>query len=160
MAKSTGLSTGMRLLTTIIIIFFLVRAYLYTIDLGSCSCFYDKNLKNIENIEYLLILLSIFNLAVSFLLSFAKIDIKSWIMKHLKFIMAFGSVYVLFMLGLFAYFIYLINEFRNYINPKCECSYKWERYILYIQALYYTFFFFMLIFGALLIPALYKKSKK
>jgi len=162
MAKSTGtgVSTAMRMFTTLIVIFLLVRAYLYTVDLGSCKCFNDINLKNIENIEYFLILLSLFNLAVSFIASFAKINIKDWIMKNLKFVMAFSSVYVLFMLGLFVYFVYLINNFRNYISPSCECSYRWERYILYIQALYYTFFLFMIVFGALFLSTFYRKSKK
>ena len=48
MAKSSsiGSSSAMRMLTTLIVIFLLVRAYLYTVDLGSCKCFNDKNLKN------------------------------------------------------------------------------------------------------------------
>ena len=160
MVKTSYLSIGTQIFTGIIIIYLLVRAYLYTINLGNCNCFNDANLKNISLVEYIIIALSILNITLSLLFAMFKIDALKWLIKHVKFIMGFATLYIVILLGLMIYFVYLINDFRKYIDPKCGCSNKWERYVLYIQALYYTFFLFTLVFGSFFVSSLHRVSKK
>ena len=126
------------LVINIIIVLYIGGIISYLIKLNNCDCYKIKNEENYANLTYLLIiefLILTFNIiitislvsAISMLNSFSGGAKKSKIN---------GSYYIslLIYLLIYGFFIFYTYKLSQNVDPKCECTQSWLRYLLYIQA--------------------------
>jgi len=115
---------------SLVILYFVYRAYEYLGNLESCNCAPLDSIEQLKWIElaYLVIyVLGIFGNVIRLL--FGK-SITETIPIGVQFI------YMIAMLGLFGYFLYNLYEYNSQLNKGCKCSNQWQNMILNVQALY------------------------
>ena len=95
---------------TLISIAYVSAIIYYLNSLKSCKCFQEKNKNNYSNLTFLIIIESI--------------------ILTMNIILALGTIY----LGIYGYFIYNVYKIYENIDPNCDCTENWLRYLLYIQA--------------------------
>jgi hypothetical protein len=117
------------LMISIIILYFVYRAYDYLGNLESCECapqVYVERLKWTE-IAYLVIYVCGITVNVLGMLFGLKFGLN----------VPIAFLYFIVILGLFTFFIYNVYEYSQQLDPSCECSNQWQNRIIYAQALYY-----------------------
>jgi hypothetical protein len=117
-------------LLTLIILFSVMFIYIsfiiyYLNNLVTCSCFEDKDIKYLINIEYFVLVLIFIHFISLYLITSGTIQNTSYLF-----------IIPLLLLIFYIYIIYAtINIYKNtYIN--CSCSMSIIRYMLYIQAIF------------------------
>jgi hypothetical protein len=115
----------------------------YLNNLQSCACYKDINNKNYSNITYLVIVEAI--ILTMTLISTIIISAVIFTMRKIKQsggesnMYAYVLVNLIIILGITIYFVYNVYKLSQNINPECECTKNWLRYLLYIQAIIMTF---------------------
>jgi len=130
------------LFISIVILYFVYRAYDYLGNLEKCNCapqVYIERLKWVE-IAYLVVYLTGIIANVLSMLTGIEFVMNSTV--------AFG--YFICILGLYVYFVYNLYEYRQQLKPSCECSNQWQNNIMYVQALYLSLPILLLVLGYVL----------
>lgn len=119
----------------------------------SCKCAPQKAVENIRNIEmiYLVfILIGIFTKVVCLLsnCSIPKFITKGTSQYTLP-LLFFTFSYMFGMISIFALYVYNIYEFHNSLKSNCKCSNGWQNNILYVHALYMSVPILLLVLSVL-----------
>lgn len=125
------------LAVTLISVAYISSIIYYLNTLKSCKCFQEKNENNYSNLTFLIIIESII-LTMNIILVLGTLFMISMVNnlpsggaenKNMWFYLWF-VVY----LGIYGYFIYNVYKIYENIDPNCDCTENWLRYLLYIQA--------------------------
>jgi uncharacterized membrane protein len=125
------------LAVTLISIAYISSIIYYLNTLKSCKCFQEKNEHNYSNLTFLIIIESII-LTMNIILVLGTIYLFSILNnsrsggaenKNMWFYLWF-----IIYLGIYGYFIYNVYKIYENIDPNCDCTENWLRYLLYIQA--------------------------
>ena len=114
------------LIITFIIFFIYISFIIYYLNnLVKCSCFEDKDIKYLINIEYFVLVLIFIHSISLYLITSGTIQNTSYLF-----------IIPLLLLIFYIYIIYAtINIYKN-ININCSCSMSIIRYMLYIQVIF------------------------
>ncbi len=133
---------------TMFVINIIVIAYIsgiihYLNKLQSCDCYKDKNDENYSNLTYMVIIEAIF--LTLYIVGTVTIIISIFAIKNIK---QSGSgkenmttyliVTLIVNLLITIYFVYNVYKLSENIDPACDCTKDWLRYLLYIQAFIMT----------------------
>ena len=128
----------------ILIINLIVIAYVsgiihYLNKLQSCDCYKDKNDENYSNLTYMVIIEAI--ILTIYIISTLVIIISLFAIKNIKQsgagkkgISTYLLISLIINLALTIYFVYNVYKLSENIDPACDCTKDWLRYLLYIQA--------------------------
>jgi len=119
------------IVTSLIILFFLYRAYTYLGSLDKCECISKVYPQNLLHAELFIITLSVIGIASSIVSNFYGKNI-------IVLPPALMGLFALIILCVYIYFIYNAFEFSKTVKESCDCSNKWQKDIIYIQAIYYS----------------------
>ena len=142
--------------TTLILILFLIYIIFYLNNLKNCQCFQDENIKNVSNIDYLIIIealslamniIILINL-ISLYLSVDKIKSGGSYSFDTKLSLFIGILVYIIVYGFFVYNVFKLSENVKY---DCVCSTNPIRYLLYIQAFITFIYLILLSFGLFII---------
>ena len=143
------------IIISLVIIYFLYAAYQYGVDLANCKCVESvkENIYFIKNIEIILIAISLFGILGNILGSIYDKFIKKNMLKVLPFFI----IYLITMFIILVFFVYNVYVFATNTG-NCECADQWQKNILYIQSIVYSFSVFgMLFISIMLINSKMKK---
>lgn len=126
-------------------LYVIYTAYSYADSLKDCSCISSlktqiDHIKTFEQalmtLQVIMILLQIIAIVMppSKLFAFTSKYAIFWV---------FG-IYILAMIFIMIYFVSSVYDFAEQIPEDCKCAMKWQRNILYLQALLYTFSLFII----------------
>jgi hypothetical protein len=109
-------------------------AYVYLRNLSDCSCVNQIYVERLKNIEALILTLSVVSLITSVIISVFMTDLYGTIVQFKKYILFGFSLLALFMLVVYAYFIYDTYMFSSTMSAPCTCANGWQKYYIYFQA--------------------------
>jgi len=126
-------------------LYVIYTAYSYADSLKNCSCISSlkpqiEHIKTFEQalmtLQVIMILLQIIAIVMppSKLFAFTSKYAIFWV---------FG-IYILAIIFIMIYFVSSVYDFAEQIPEDCKCAMKWQRNILYLQALLYTFSLFII----------------
>jgi len=122
---------------TLISIAYISSIIYYLNTLKSCKCFQEKNEHNYSNLTFLIIIESII-LTMNIILALGTIYLFSILNNSrsggAESKNAWFYIWFLVYLGIYGYFIYNVYKIYENIDPNCDCTENWLRYLLYIQA--------------------------
>ena len=122
---------------TLISIAYVSAIIYYLNSLKSCKCFQEKNKNNYSNLTFLIIIESII-LTMNIILALGTIYLFSILNNSrsggAESKNAWFYIWFLVYLGIYGYFIYNVYKIYENIDPNCDCTENWLRYLLYIQA--------------------------
>jgi membrane protease YdiL (CAAX protease family) len=127
----------MLLIFYVIVIFYIGGIIHYLIKLNNCECYKIKNEENRSNLTYLLViefLLLIFYIIIVIVLASMISVINNFsggANKKMSMAYYIGLLIYLLIYGFFIFYTYKLSQ---NVDPKCECTQSWLRYLLYIQA--------------------------
>jgi len=128
---------------TILVVYIISIAYIsgiihYLNKLQACACYNDKNETNYSNLTYLVILESI--ILTIFILQTIGIIISIFAINNLKKggagkdnMKSYLIVSLIINLAITIYFVYNVYKLSENVDPQCDCTKNWLRYLLYIQ---------------------------
>lgn len=120
-----------------IILYFLYRAYIYLTELESCDCAPFKYVENLRNIELIYLVLIVIGIFMKIVYLMTNYDFVKKIMNNSSSFVTFCLVtYACFVSIVFVWYLYNIYEFNTNLKSTCECSNGWQNNILYVHALY------------------------
>lgn len=128
----------------IILAFVYYKAYEYLDNLRSCNCA-PKELSTLKNLEMFFIILTVF---------FTVVNVLKLISNKTKLIpngsdFIITAIYLFFMLAIQIVYIYNVYVYI-YSTNGCACMDQWQKYILYIQSIFYSLFPILIVIGLLL----------
>ena len=103
-------------------------------NLSDCSCVNQIYVERLKNIEALILTLSVVSLITSVIISVFMTDLYGTIVQFKKYILFGFSLLALFMLVVYAYFIYDTYMFSSTMSAPCTCANGWQKYYIYFQA--------------------------
>jgi hypothetical protein len=109
-------------------------AYVYLRNLSDCSCVNQIYVERLKNIEALILTLSVVSLITSVIISVFMTDLYGTIVQFKKYILFGFSLLALFMLVVYAYFVYDAYMFSSTMSVPCVCANGWQKYYIYFQA--------------------------
>jgi hypothetical protein len=109
-------------------------AYVYLRNLSDCSCVNQIYVERLKNIEAIILTLSVVSLITSVIISVFMTDLYGTIVQFKKYILFGFSLLALFMLVVYAYFIYDTYMFSSTMSAPCTCANGWQKYYIYFQA--------------------------
>ena len=109
-------------------------AYVYLRNLSDCSCVNQIFVERLKNIEALILTLSVVSLITSVIISVFMTDLYGTIVQFKKYILFGFSLLALFMLVVYAYFVYDAYMFSSTMSVPCVCANGWQKYYIYFQA--------------------------
>jgi len=124
----------------------------YLNDLKKCDCFEKENASNKVNLNYIVIIeyvslvLGIIALFKFMMMYYVLSSIKSGGGNNIGEKM-FMYVYILLIIGIYGFFIYNVFELMKNNDPKCECTQKPIRFILYFQTILMSLSVLSLVFA-------------
>jgi magnesium-transporting ATPase (P-type) len=122
------------IITGIILAFVYYKAYEYLDNLRSCNCA-PKGLNTLKNLEMFFIILTVFLTVINVL---KMVSNKTKLIPNgSDFII--NAIYLFFMLAIQIVYIYNVYVYI-YSTDGCACMDQWQKYILYIQSIYYSLF--------------------
>lgn len=125
------------LAVTLISIAYISSIIYYLNSLKSCKCYQEKNKNNYSNLTFLIIIESII-LTMNIILALGTIYLFSILNNSrsggAESKNAWFYIWFLVYLGIYGYFIYNVYKIYENIDPNCDCTENWLRYLLYIQA--------------------------
>jgi len=139
MKKKTSIIAGV--IFSAFVLFFLYHAYSYVKGLDNCKCvsFLKNNIDNIKNIELFLIAIQVIGIVMNLIFYLFGFDIKTFVKTNYKTMTVIFGIYLVVLLTILINFIYNVYDFGKQIPNDCDCADKWQRDILYIQAVIYSF---------------------
>lgn len=130
---------------TLLIINLIVIAYIsgvihYLNQLQSCDCYKDKNSLNYSNLTYLIvieaIILSLYVIStIMLIISIISIRSIKQSGSGKSNMMTYIIISLIINLAITIYFVYNVFKLSQNVDPECECTKSWLRYLLYIQAI-------------------------
>ena len=120
---------------TIIGLILVYLAYVYLRNLSDCSCVNQIFVERLKNIEALILTLSVVSLITSIIIGVFMTDLYGSIEKFKKYILYGFSLLALFMLVVYAYFVYDTYMFSSTMSVPCVCANGWQKYYIYFQAI-------------------------
>lgn len=129
------------ILSSIFVLFFIYYAYSYAKSLDNCNCvsFLRNHIENIKNIELFLICIQVIGIVMNIGTYIFGFDMNNFAKANYKPMIFFLGIYLIVLVTILIHFIYNVYEFGNHIPKDCDCADKWQRDILYIQAVIYSF---------------------
>ena len=109
-------------------------AYVYLRNLSDCSCVNQIFVERLKNIEALILTLSLVSLITSVIIGIFMTDLYGSIEKFKKYILFGFTLLALFMLVVYAYFVYDTYMFSSTMGVPCACANGWQKYYIYFQA--------------------------
>ena len=150
--KALPVPSFVRIVISLIVLFFLYRAYTYLGSLDKCECISKVYPKHLLHAELFFITLSVIGIAISIV---SNIYGKNIVVLP----PAAMGMFALVILSVYIYFIYNAFEFSKTVKESCDCSNKWQKDIIYIQAIYYSIpiilIFALLLFSSQLFLSLF-----
>jgi hypothetical protein len=125
------------LVINIIIVLYIGGIISYLIKLNNCDCYKIKNEENYSNLTYLLIiefLILTFNIIITISLVSAISMLNSFSGGAKNKMNSAYYISLLIYLLIYGFFIFYTYKLSQNVDPKCECTQSWLRYLLYIQA--------------------------
>lgn len=125
------------LVINIIIVLYIGGIISYLIKLNNCDCYKIKNEENYANLTYLLIiefLILTFNIIITISLVSAISMLNSFSGGGKNKMNSAFYISTLIYLLIYGFFIFYTYKLSQNVDPKCECTQSWLRYLLYIQA--------------------------
>ena len=110
-------------------------AYVYLRNLSDCSCVNQIYVERLKNIEALILTLSLVSLITSIIIGVFMTDLYGSIEKFKKYILFGFSLLALFMIVVYAYFVYDTYMFSSTMKVPCVCANGWQKYYIYFQAI-------------------------
>jgi hypothetical protein len=151
-------TTSIKTATIIIhlfVLWFMYKAFTYLTVLQDCSCASSVHeyVTNIRSAQYFLVFLSLLGLLPSLLSIF--VSKSSSVYKIIDYIRRphigiLSSLYALFMLYVYYFFVSNVHQFHLNMPSGCECINKWPIDVLYLQAINY-FILLSLVFISILL---------
>lgn len=142
--------------------YFVYLAYRYLGSMASCACVNADSAKHLQDVEYLLLVLMGVGILAAIVPVFG--DVGTFIKKHVTIFASIASLYGIFLIGMYVYFVYYATIFKNSFTQSCECAMQWQRWIVYVQYGIYLFDIVIIVLTLLvaLLLALFvtKKVKK
>lgn len=108
--------------------------YVYLRNLSDCSCVNQIYVERLKNIEALILTLSLVSLITSIIIGVFMTDLYGSIEKFKKYILFGFSLLALFMIVVYAYFVYDTYMFSSTMSVPCVCANGWQKYYIYFQA--------------------------
>ncbi len=142
----------MMFILSLFVIFLLYCAYYYLDNLNTCRCVNNIYTEKLKYLESILIVISLFMLAVH-LYIYSKFT--NFMKPFMKYVIYGTVLFSLSMLVLYSYFVYDTYKFIVTMKRNCKCADKWEKYYIYYQA---AVFSFILLFSAISGVAILGKS--
>jgi uncharacterized membrane protein len=133
-------------------LYILYTAYSYADNLDSCKCadHLKPYIDHIKTVEQIFIVIQLIGIVINIvLIIFNPINITSRIPRPL--LMGGFGMYFIFILFMAGYFVRNVWHFEQQLPEDCECALLWQRNILYIQALLYTFSLFIIFIVTLIL---------
>ena len=131
------------LIINIIAIAYISGIIHYLNKLQSCDCYKDKNDENYSNLTYMVIIEAI--ILTLYVISTVVIIIGLFAIKDIKqsgagktTITTYLLITLIVNLAITIYFVYNVYKLSENIDPACDCTKDWLRYLLYIQAFFMT----------------------
>jgi len=129
-----------RLVIPLIGLYILYTAYSYADNLDSCKCadHLKPYIDDIKLVEQILITFQLIAIIIN--IGLIVLDPKyifTWIPRII--LMGGFGMYLICILFIAGYFVRNVWQFEQQLPEDCECALLWQRNILYIQALLYTF---------------------
>jgi len=121
--------------TSLVIIYFIYRAYAYLGDLDSCNCAPQPIVDNLKTIELIYLCVSLTAVVFNVIYLIFNLNFANFINKN-NYLIGILILYIIFMFGLYFYYIFNVIEFKKTLKPSCECTNQWQNDIIYIHALY------------------------
>lgn len=115
---------------SLVVLYLLFRAYTYLGNMRGCSCAPQPIAARLRTLELVYIAL----LVVGIVARMNSTTLLKFLKQTGKIIYAISIVVLV---ALFAMFIYNVHSYYLSLPEKCDCAKHMERYILYIQAIYY-----------------------
>jgi hypothetical protein len=91
--------------------------------------------ERLKNIEALILTLSLVSLITSVIISVFMTDLYGSFEKFKKYILFGFTLLALFMLVVYAYFVYDTYMFSSTMGVPCICANGWQKYYIYFQAI-------------------------
>lgn len=127
------------LIINLIVIAYISGIIHYLNKLQSCDCYKDKNDENYSNLTYMVIIEAI--ILTLYIISTLVIIISLFAIKDIKQsgagkkgMTTYLIVTLILNLIITGYFVYNVYKLSENIDPACDCTKDWLRYLLYIQA--------------------------
>ena len=122
------------MISSIIGLILVYLAYVYLRNLSDCSCVNQIFVERLKNIEALILTLSLVSLITSVIIGVFMTDLYGSIEKFKKYILFGFTLLALFMLVVYAYFVYDTYMFSSTMGVPCACANGWQKYYIYFQA--------------------------
>ena len=123
------------MISSIIGLILVYLAYVYLRNLSDCSCVNQIFVERLKNIEALILTLSLVSLITSIIIGVFMTDLYGSIEKFKKYILFGFTLLALFMLVVYAYFVYDTYMFSSTMGVPCVCANGWQKYYIYFQAI-------------------------
>jgi len=123
------------ILITLIVGYFVYRAYVYLGNLDNCDCAPKKQVQHLKMIELYYLFIILAGLVFNVLYLIFNIDYSKFFSKN-NYLVSVLLIYILSLIGVYFYYVYNVIEFKEKLNPTCQCSNKWQNNIIYIHVLY------------------------
>jgi magnesium-transporting ATPase (P-type) len=129
---------------TMLVFYVILIAYIsgiihYLNKLQSCACYNDKNVHNYSNLTYLVIVEAI--ILTLFIIQTIVVIVGIFAINNIKQngagkenMNAYLIVSLIINLAITIYFVYNVYKLSENVDPQCDCSENWLRYLLYIQS--------------------------
>jgi len=129
------------ILSSVFVLIFIYYAYSYVKNLDNCKCvsFLRNHIENIKNIELFLIYIQVIGIFMNIGTYIFGFDVNKFAKTNYKPMIVFLGIYLIVLVTILIHFIYNVYEFGTNIPKDCDCADKWQRDILYIQAIIYSF---------------------
>jgi len=129
------------IISSVFVLFFIYYAYSYVKSLDNCNCvsFLRDNIDNIKKIELFLICIQVIGIVMNIGTYIFGFDVDKFAKSNYKPMIVFLGIYLIVLVTILINFIYNVYEFGKHIPKDCDCADKWQRDILYIQAVIYSF---------------------
>ncbi len=143
--NSSGSSTIVHPIFTIIMLALLYYTYHYLVKLENCVCIHGNatgeeraDLQKLRYIELFFIAVAVLGLVA---LYFFKYDMNQLAMKSIL-----GIAYIILLLVIYVYLVSNVLKLYRNMPSSCECAIQWPRYYLYLQGFLASIVLFMYAF--------------
>ena len=115
---------------SLVILYFVYRAYEYLGNLEKCNCAPHDSIEQLKWIELAYLVIYILGILANIVRLLFGTSLTQ------SFPVGVQFVYLIAMVGLFGYFLYNLYEYNRELKKSCNCSNQWQNMILNVQALY------------------------
>lgn len=124
------MKTVTNLIVFLVVLYLIFRAYSYLGDLRNCGCAPQVSANRLHHLELFYIVL----LVIGFVARLNATTLLKLAKSAGKYAM---GLFTLVIFAAFAAFVYYAHVFAHDLSSSCDCAKRIERYIVYVQAVYY-----------------------